>query len=67
MKHSIFKEEEGWYRGNQKIKTPTEEKLEDKLGVMCAIQIINSILGSTSIMVDSCGNISALRRALEQP
>ena len=34
---------------------------------MCAIQIIESIMGSTRLMVDSCDNISSLRRALIQP
>ena len=32
--------------------------------VICAIQIIDFIMGSTPLVVDSYDNISALRRAL---
>ena len=35
-----------------------------QLGVMCTIQIIESIMGSTPLMVDNCDKISYLRRAL---
>ena len=34
---------------------------------MCAIQIIDSIVGSTPLVVDRCDNISALRRYLIHP
>ena len=34
---------------------------------MCAIEIMESILGSTALVVNICGNISSLRRASIHP
>ena len=42
-------------------------EIEGQLRVMCEIEIMDSKLGSTSIVVNSCENISALRRAPIQP
>ena len=42
-------------------------ELGGHLGVMCAIQIIDSIIGTTPLAVDSCENIGVLRQALIHP
>ena len=42
-------------------------ELGGQLGVICAIQIIDSIMGSNPLVVDSCDNISTLRRYLIHP
>ena len=39
-------------------------ELGGQLGFMCAIATIEYILGSTTLVVNSCNNISALRRAI---
>ena len=38
-------------------------ELGGQLGVVCEIEIMESILGSTALMVSSCDNISALKQA----
>ena len=42
-------------------------ELGGKIGVMCTLQIIDSVMGSTPLMVDICDNISALIRASIHP
>ena len=42
-------------------------ELGGKLGFMCAIKIMKSILGSTTLVVNRCYNISALRQAKIHP
>ena len=55
------------YQGNQMIRTHIEEKFEGQLGVMCLIQIVESIMGITSLLVDICDNISSLGWASINP
>ena len=38
-------------------------EVRGQLGVMCAIEIMESILGITTLVVNSCENISTLRQA----
>ena len=42
-------------------------ELGGQLGVMCAIKIMESIVGITTLMVNSCDNISALRQTEIHP
>ena len=53
--------------GKPKYKNSYQGELRGQLGVMCVIRIMVSILGSTTLLFNSCNNISALRRATIHP
>ena len=42
-------------------------ELGGQIGVMCAIEIMDCIAGSTTLVVNCCDNISALRQAIIHP
>ena len=52
-------------------KTEDQKSCQGELGgqleVICAIKIIESIIGSTSLVVNRCDNISAIRLSLMHP
>ena len=53
--------------GKPKYQNSYQGELGGQLRVMCAIKIMEYILGSTTLVVNSCDNISALRRATIHP
>ena len=55
----------GMIQGKSEDKNSYWGELGGQLGVICTIKIMESIVGSTALVVSSCDNISALRRAVE--
>ena len=53
--------------GKSEYQNSYQGELGGQLGVMCAIQIIESIMGIAPLVVDSYDNISALRQSLIHP
>ena len=56
-------EEGGMVTGKPEYQKSYQGELRGQIGVMCAIKIMEPILGSTTLRVNSCNNISALRQA----
>ena len=48
--------------GKQEDQNSHQGGLGGQLGVMCVIQIVDSIMRSTPLVVDSCDNVRALKR-----
>ena len=57
----------GMVPGKPKYQNSFWGELWGQLGVMCAIEIMESILGRTTLVVNSCDNISALKQAMIHP
>ena len=58
---------EGVVPGKPEYQNSYREELGSQFGVMCAIKIMESITGITTLVVNSCDNISSLRRATIHP
>ena len=54
----------GMVPGKPEDQNSHQAEIGGQLGVMCAIQIIEFIMGITPLVIDSCDNISALQQAL---
>ena len=53
--------------GKPEYQNSYQEELGGQLRVMCAIEIVESIVGITTLVVNICENISDLRRATIHP
>ena len=57
----------GMAPGKPEYQNSYRGEIGGQLGGICAIQIMESILGSTTLVVNRCDNISALIKASIQP